>query len=150
VIVVETETDNTTVYTIEDKTGEDTVIVVTPDISVEIEVISQDENIPLVVVDGVITVPIDLNNVEDNSSIVTVIDPVTEEPTTVIVQDKEIQGVVEEGEIVAPEEPVKITTETVVDVFVVTEDENDNVVVQNLIDGTIVEPQTQPKEEESV
>ena len=149
-IVVETETDNTTVYTIEDKTGEDTVIVVTPDISVEIEVISQDENIPLVVVDGVITVPIDLNNVEDNSSIVTVIDPVTEEPTTVIVQDKEIQGVVEEGEIVAPEEPVKITTETVVDVFVVTEDENDNVVVQNLIDGTIVEPQTQPKEEESV
>jgi hypothetical protein len=150
VIVVETETDNTTVYTIEDKTGEDTVIVVTPDISVEIEVISQDENIPLVVVDGVITVPIDLNNVEDNSSIVTVIDPVTEEPTTVIVQDKEIQGVVEESEIVAPEEPVKITTETVVDVFVVTEDENDNVVVQNLIDGTIVEPQTQPKEEESV
>ena len=149
-IVVETETDNTTVYIIEDKTGEDTVIVVTPDISVEIEVISQDENIPLVVVDGVITVPIDLNNVEDNSSIVTVIDPVTEEPTTVIVQDKEIQGVVEEGEIVAPEEPVKITTETVVDVFVVTEDENDNVVVQNLIDGTIVEPQTQPKEEESV
>ena len=149
-IVVETETDNTTVYTIEDKTGEDTVIVVTPDISVEIEVISQDENIPLVVVDGVITVPIDLNNVEDNSSIVTVIDPVTEEPTTVIVQDKEIQGVVEESEIVAPEEPVKITTETVVDVFVVTEDENDNVVVQNLIDGTIVEPQTQPKEEESV
>lgn len=133
-IVVETETDNTTVYTIEDKTGEDTVIVVTPDISVEIEVISQDENIPLVVIDGVITVPIDLNNVEDNSSIVTVIDPVTEEPTTVIVQDKEIQGVVEEGEIVAPEEPVKITTETVVDVFVVTEDENDNVVVQNLID----------------
>jgi len=134
VIVVETETDNTTVYTIEDKTGEDTVIVVTPDISVEIEVISQDENIPLVVIDGVITVPIDLNNVEDNTSIVTVIDPVTEEPTTVIVQDKEIQGVVEEGEIVAPEEPVKITTETVVDVFVVTEDENDNVVVQNLID----------------
>ena len=39
-IVVETETDTTTVYTIEDKTGEDTVIVVTPDISVEIEVIS--------------------------------------------------------------------------------------------------------------
>jgi hypothetical protein len=150
VIVVETETDTTTVYTIEDKTGEDTVIVVTPDISVEIEVISQDENIPLVVVDGVITVPIDLNNVEDNSSIVTVIDPVTEEPTIVIVQDKEIQGVVEEGEIVAPEEPVKITTETVVDVFVVTEDENDNVVVQNLIDATTVEPQTQPKEEESV
>ena len=94
-IVVETETDNTTVYIIEDKTGEDTVIVVTPDISVEIEVISQDENIPLVVIDEVITVPIDLNNVEDNSSIVTVIDPVTEEPTTVIVQDKEIQGVVE-------------------------------------------------------
>jgi hypothetical protein len=134
VIVVETETDNTTVYIIEDKTGEDTVIVVTPDLSVEIEVISQDEKIPLVVIDGVITVPIDLDNVEDNSSIVTVIDPVTEEPTTVIVQDKEIQGVVEEGEIVAPEEPVKITTETVVDVFVVTEDENDNVVVQNLID----------------
>ena len=133
-IVVETETDNTTVYCIEDITGEDTVIVVTPDLSVEIEVISQDENIPLVVVDGVITVPIDLNNVEDNSSIVTVIDPVTEEPTTVIVQDKEIQGVVEEGEIVAPEEPVKITTETVVDVLVVTVDENDNVVVQNLID----------------
>ena len=94
-IVVETETDNTTVYIIEDKTGEDTVIVVTPDISVEIEVISQDENIPLVVIDEVITVPIDLNNVEDNSSIVIVIDPVTEEPTTVIVQDKEIQGVVE-------------------------------------------------------
>jgi hypothetical protein len=134
VIVVETETDNTTVYIIEDKTGEDTVIVVTPDISVEIEVISQDENIPLVVIDEVITVPIDLNNVEDNSSIITVIDPVTEEPTTVIVQDKEIQGVVEEGEIVAPEEPVKITTETVVDVLVVTVDENDNVVVQNLID----------------
>ena len=133
-IVVETETDNTTVYCIEDITGEDTVIVVTPDLSVEIEVISQDENIPLVVVDGVITVPIDLNNVEDNSSIVTVIDPVTEEPTIVIVQDKEIQGVVEEGEIVAPEEPVKITTETVVDVLVVTVDENDNVVVQNLID----------------
>ena len=94
-IVVETETDNTTVYIIEDMTGEDTGIVVTPDISVEIEVISQDENIPLVVIDEVITVPIDLNNVEDNSSIVTVIDPVTEEPTTVIVQDKEIQGVVE-------------------------------------------------------
>ena len=94
-IVVETETDNTTVYCIEDITGEDTVIVVTPDLSVEIEVISQDENIPLVVIDEVITVPIDLNNVEDNSSIVTVIDPVTEEPTTVIVQDKEIQGVVE-------------------------------------------------------
>jgi hypothetical protein len=87
VIVVESDTDETKVIIVEDKTGEDTIIVVTPDITVDIQVISQDEKIPLVIVDGDISVPVDLGNVEDKPAIITVVDPVTDIATTVVVQD---------------------------------------------------------------
>ena len=86
-IVVESDTDETKVIIVEDKTGEDTIIVVTPDITVDIQVISQDEKIPLVIVDGDISVPVDLGNVEDKPAIITVVDPVTDIATTVVVQD---------------------------------------------------------------
>jgi hypothetical protein len=87
VIVVESDTEETKVIVVEDSTGEDTIIVVTPDITADIVVISQGDNTPLVSVDGDITVPVDLGNVEDKPAIITVVDPVTDIATTVVVQD---------------------------------------------------------------
>ena len=41
----------------------------------------------MVSVDGDMSVPVDLGNVEDKPAIITVVDPVTDVATTVVVQD---------------------------------------------------------------
>jgi hypothetical protein len=79
-----------------------------------------------------------------------VADPVTDKTTTVVVQDKKIQGVVNtsSNELVEPNQPPTITTETIIEAYVVLTDNNNNPFVKNLIDSTCTLPQSQDNESE--
>ena len=99
----------------------------------------------IIEVNGDATAPIELSDATYNPAIVTVADPVTDKTTTVVIQDKKIQGVVDtsSNELVEPNQPPTITTETIIEAYVVTVDENYNPIVRNLIDSTYSLPQNQ-------
>ena len=78
----------------------------------------------IIEVNGDATAPIELSDATYNPAIVTVADPVTDKTTTVVIQDKKIQGVVDtsSNELVEPNQPPTINTETILEAYVVETD----------------------------
>jgi hypothetical protein len=76
-------------------------------------------------------------------AIIIVTDPVTHKTTSILVEDHQIKGVVLSNQVVEPNQLPTITTETIIEAYVVTVDENYNPIVRNLIDSTYSLPQNQ-------